>query len=112
MLAIRVVSVVIILISAASFLAQDAPYILKVDVSTVSLDVAVFNPTGEPVTDLAKQDFAVYEDGRPQEIQSFASSTNPYNILLVVDRSGSMRSQFPFLIQALNRFMANLRSQD
>jgi Ca-activated chloride channel family protein len=109
---LRVGCVFIILISAASFLAQDAPYILKVDVSTVSLDVAVFNPTGVPVTDLEKQDFVIYEDGRRQEIQSFASSTTPYNILLVVDRSGSMRSQFPFLIQALNRFMANLRSQD
>jgi Ca-activated chloride channel family protein len=108
----RVGCVIVILIGAASFLAQDAPFTLKVDVSTVSLDVSVFNPAGIPVTDLEKQDFAVYEDGRRQEIQNFASSSNPYNILLIVDRSGSMRSQFPFLIQALNRFMANLRSQD
>jgi VWFA-related protein len=109
---LRVGCVFIILIGAASFLAQDGPFTLKVDVSTVSLDVAVFNPAGAPVTDLGRQDFAVFENGRRQEIQSFASSSNPYNILLVVDRSGSMRTQFPFLIQALNRFMANLRVQD
>src|SRR5262249_42859345 len=38
--------------------------------------------------------------------------TSPYNVLLIIDQSGSMAGQFPFLIQAVNRFLANLRSQD
>src|SRR5262245_36790380 len=78
----------------------------------VFVDVAVFDASGAPIVDLDKNDFAIYEDGRRQEIQSFASSASPYNILLIIDRSGSMLSEVPFLIEAVNRFMANLRSQD
>ena len=85
---------------------------MKVDVAMVSLDVSVFSASGAPVTNLRQQDFRIYEDGRRQEIQGFASSDTPYNMLLIVDRSGSMRSQFPLLIQAVNRFIGNLRSQD
>jgi Ca-activated chloride channel homolog len=93
-------------------MAQDPLYTLKVDVSMVSVDVSVFNEKGTPVTDLSKEEFQIYEDGRPQEIQTFASSKDPYNVLLVIDRSGSMTGQFSFLIQAVNRFMTNLRAQD
>ena len=100
------------LICAASIAAQDAPFTLKVDVAMVSLDVAVFNAGGIPVTNLQQKDFQIYEDGRRQELRTFASSDTPYNALLIVDRSGSMRSQFPLLIQAVNRFIGNLRSQD
>src|SRR5262249_24511228 len=102
----------IALIAVATLTAQESPYTLKVDVSMVSVDVAVFDSSGQPVTGLEKRDFAIFEDGRPQEIQTFASSSTPYNVLLVIDRSGSMTSTFPLLIQAVNRFISNLRSQD
>ena len=97
---------------AASLVAQDAPFTLKVDVAMVSLDVAVFNKAGIPVTNLQQKDFQIFENGRPQEIRTFASSDTPYNMLLVVDRSGSMRTQFPLLIEAVNRFIGNMRTQD
>src|SRR5262245_18458010 len=102
----------IALICGTGVLAQDSLYTLKVDVSMVSVDVAVFNTAETPVPGLTKQDFVIYEDGRRQEIQSFASLDTPYNVLLVVDRSGSMASVFNFLINAVNRFIANLRGQD
>jgi Ca-activated chloride channel family protein len=102
----------VILIGAVSLLAQDSPYTLKVDVSMVSVDVAVFSKAGVPVTGLRQQDFKMYEDGRLQEIRTFASTDSPYNILLMVDRSSSMVVAFPFLIQAVNRFFSNLRPQD
>src|SRR5262249_11033766 len=78
----------------------------------VSLDVAVFNPAGTPMTDLKREDFQIYEDGRPQQIQSFAASGSPYNVLLVIDKSGSMYSQVRFVSEAINRFFSNLRAQD
>jgi len=102
----------VILIGAVSLLAQDSQYTLKVDVSMVSLDVAVFSKAGVPVTGLQQQDFQVFEDGRLQEIRTFASTDSPYNALLMLDRSSSMVQAFPFLIEAVNRFFSNLRSQD
>jgi VWFA-related protein len=100
------------LILAAAAAGQDSPYTLKVDVAMVSVDVAVFDASGIPLTDLNREDFEIYEDGRRQEIQAFASSASPYNILLVIDQSGSMYSQVPFMIEAVNRFFSNLRAQD
>ena len=102
----------LLLIGVATVAAQDTPYTLKVDVSVVTVDVAVFNESGRPVTGLGKNDFAIYEDGRPQQIQTFAPVDAPYNMLLVVDRSGSMASTFPLLLAAVNRFLSNLRTQD
>jgi Ca-activated chloride channel family protein len=104
--------VLVALIGVASVAAQDSPYTLKVDVAMVSVDVAVFNSSGVPVEGLSKEDFAVYEDGRRQAIQVFASSDTPYNVLLVIDRSASMTDTFPLLIEAVNRFISNLRVQD
>jgi VWFA-related protein len=102
----------IALTAAAALSAQDAPYTLQVDVAMVSVDVAVFDGSGKPVEGLKKEDFAVYEDGRRQEVRSFASSDTPYNVLLVIDRSGSMADMFPLLLKAVNRFIVNLRVQD
>lgn len=97
---------------AATVLAQDAPFTLKVDVAMVTLDVSVFAESGVPVTNLSEDDFLVYEDGRPQRIRTFAATASAYNTLLVLDRSGSMARDMPLVIQAVNRFMANLRPQD
>jgi VWFA-related protein len=103
----------IVLIGAATIAQpQDPPFTLRVDVAMVTLDVAVFNAVGEPVGGLGKLDFVINEDGRPQQIETFTSSDAPYNTLLVIDRSGSMTSAFPLLIEAVNRFISNLRVQD
>jgi VWFA-related protein len=102
-----------VLIGIATVSAQDSPFTLKVDVSIVSVDVAVFdNSGGRPVTGLVQQNFEIYEDGIKQEIRTFASSDSPYNVLLVIDRSGSMIRAFDFLLMAVNRFISNLRVQD
>jgi VWFA-related protein len=99
-------------IGAAALAGQDSPYTLKVDVAMVSVDVAVFDSSGAPVTSLRQEDFQIFEDGRPQQIQSFASSESPYNVLLIIDQSGSMHSQIRFVSEAVNRFFSNLRPQD
>jgi VWFA-related protein len=100
------------LICTGVILAQDAPFTLRVDVASVSVDVAVFGASGMPIIDLRKEDFQVYEDGRRQQIQSFASSMSPYNVLLIIDKSGSMQDQVKFVSEAVNRFFSNLRPQD
>jgi VWFA-related protein len=103
---------IISLICTSVILAQDAPFTLKVDVALISVDVAVFDASGKPITDLRRDDFQIYEGGRRQQIQSFASSMSPYNVLLIIDKSGSMEDQVTFVSEAVNRFFSNLRSQD
>ena len=62
-------------------------------------DLVVFSATavdgrGRPVTDLRREEFRIYEEGRPQPIAHFHGGRGlPARILLLVDASGSMAEE-------------------
>ncbi len=43
----------------------------RTDINFVRVDVIVTDKKGEPVTDLTEKDFQVWEDGQPQDVESF-----------------------------------------
>jgi VWFA-related protein len=68
---------------------------LSVDVKVVTLPVTVRDKKGQIVTNLAKDDFVLQEDNRPQTIKYFNLDTNlPLTLGLLVDTSMSMRNAF------------------
>jgi VWFA-related protein len=78
-------------------IAQPVPAIpesaIKVDVEVVNVLCTVYDKRGALVQDLAKDDFEVLENGRPQEIRYFARDTDlPLTVALLVDLSGSVRA--------------------
>jgi VWFA-related protein len=105
-------SVILLLTVTGALHAEDLPFTLKVDVSLVSLDVAVYDVPGRPVTDLTPKDFILTEDGIPQEIRHFEPMDAPYSSLLLFDVSGSTQGQIPFMLEAANSFLGSLRLQD
>jgi VWFA-related protein len=52
-------------------IAAPAPLVEKIDVSVVNVDVSVSDRHGQPVTGLTRNDFEVFEDGKPQPITNF-----------------------------------------
>jgi VWFA-related protein len=48
------------------------PFVFKTSTHLVLVDVIATNAKGEPVTDLAAEDFLVSEDGHPQTLRSFS----------------------------------------
>jgi VWFA-related protein len=56
----------------------------------VALHATVTDRRGTPVSELAKEDFQVYEDGIPQQIEHFSHEDIPVTVGLVVDNSGTM----------------------
>ena len=46
-------------------------YTFKLNVNRVVVDVVVTDQNAKPVRGLTKQDFSIYEDGKPQNIVSF-----------------------------------------
>ena len=92
--------------------AADEPYIIKSDVELVLLDVAVKNNKGAFVTGLDKENFQVFEEGRPEPITQFASVDNPVTVGLVVDNSGSMRPKRAEVITAGLAFAKESNPQD
>src|SRR5271155_3141307 len=70
-------------------------YVIRTTSRLVLLDVSVKDPKGGFVTGLAKDNFKVFENGKPQTISEFANADIPVAVGLVVDESGSMRSKRP-----------------
>ncbi len=62
--------------------------IIKVDTDIVNVDAVVFNKkTGQIITGLKKENFAVFEDGVKQEISNFATPDAPITVTLVLEYS-------------------------
>jgi Ca-activated chloride channel family protein len=87
---------------------------LHVDVKLVNLFVNVTDHNGAIVGELTRDDFAVFEDGRPQQIAHFErQSEMPLDLTLAIDTSGSVRKDMSEETAAARRFVhAILRSQD
>ena len=62
------------------------------DVQLVNVFVNVTDRNGAIVGGLTREDFAVTEDGRPQQIAVFEKQSEmPLNLTLAIDTSGSVR---------------------
>ena len=70
--------------------------------------------TNSFVTNLTREDFAIYEDGKKQEIKNFARETNlPLTIALLVDTSDSVSPKLKFEQEAAISFLQSvLREKD
>jgi Ca-activated chloride channel family protein len=84
------------------------------DVKLVSLFVNVTDQNGALVGGLTRDDFALSEDGRPQQIAVFEKQSElPLNLTLAIDTSGSVRKDEMEETAAARRFAHTiLRVQD
>jgi Ca-activated chloride channel family protein len=87
---------------------------LHVDVKLVNVFVSVIDQNGAIVSGLTREDFALAEDGRPQQIALFERQSElPLNLTLAIDTSSSVRKDMAEEADAARRFArALLRSQD
>lgn len=66
---------------------------LKVNVNVVQLFFNVKDKKGGLIPNLTKDDFEVYEDGKPQTIKYFTAESNlPLTLGIMIDSSGSQRN--------------------
>jgi Ca-activated chloride channel family protein len=93
---------------------QEPVTTFHVDVRLVSIFVNVTDKNGALVGGLTQEDFAIYEDGRPQQIAVFERQSElPLNLTLAIDTSGSVRKDMSEEAAAARRFAhAILRPQD
>jgi Ca-activated chloride channel family protein len=87
---------------------------LHMDVKLVNLFVNVTDRNGAIVGGLAREDFAICEDGRPQQIALFERQSElPLNLTLAIDTSGSVQKDLAEETEAARRFAhALMRPQD
>ncbi len=90
---------------------------IRLDTDLVTLDVAVTDREGKRSATavgggLRAEDFAVYEDGVRQKISTFLTTEVPFNLVLLIDTSGSTRDDVGLMRRAALRFLDELRPQD
>ncbi len=101
-----------LLVALPNLPAQETTF--HVDVKLVNIFVNVTDRNGAIVGSLTRDDFAVFEDGRPQQIAIFdRESAMPLNLVLAIDTSGSVRKDLGLEAAAGRHFaQAILRPQD
>jgi Ca-activated chloride channel family protein len=83
--------------------------VVKVDTSIVTIDATV---SGRPVPKLEKSDFKIYEDGVEQDISSFDASDAPFDIVLLLDLSGSTADKLGLIKKTTKHFIEVKRAAD
>ncbi|HEX4346170.1 MAG TPA: VWA domain-containing protein [Vicinamibacterales bacterium] len=81
-------------------------------VEIVSMNVTVADSAGHYVTDIAKDDFQVFEDGAKQDVTFFNKANSPIALSILLDTSASMESRINTAQDAAIGFVRKLRQQD
>ncbi len=81
-------------------------------VSNVRVDVQVTDNNGELITGLAKEDFAVFDEGKQQPILYFGREAEPLSLLLLLDVSGSTRQYVEQIASVARESLRYLRPKD
>jgi len=79
---------------------------------TVAVYATVTEPSGRLVTDLEKDKFEITDNGKRQDLTIFANDIQPITIVILLDRSGSMRSNFARVEAAAEEFVRDMLPDD
>jgi VWFA-related protein len=87
--------------------------VLTVDTSVVTLNFSVVDrKSGRGLTNLIGGDFKVFEDGAEQQITHFEATNAPFDLLLLVDLSGSTAHVTDLIRASARRFVDSVRPND
>jgi VWFA-related protein len=91
----------------------DEADVVRVDTSLVSLNVSVFNSRlNSLVGALEQKDFKVVENGREESITYFAATDVPFDLVLLIDLSGSTADKRDLIRKSTQRFIEVARPSD
>ena len=87
--------------------------VIRVDTELVNMNFSVVDRgTNRGVAGLRLADFNLFEDGAEQRILHFDSSSAPFDLVLVIDLSGSTREMVKLIRAAARRFVDAARPSD
>jgi len=82
-----------------------APQLIKVNAS-------VTDGNGRAIPNMRLSDFAVYEDGTERKVVDVTPATEPFNLILLLDVSGSVEERIDFIRKAARDFLRTASRQD
>ena len=107
-------AVVIVLVSiAAHVLAAHAQQpTFRSGARTVAVYATVAEKDGRLVPDLQRELFEIRDNGKPQPITVFSNEIQPISVVMMLDRSGSMRGNVGLVARAAEEFVRRLGPAD
>src|SRR5579884_412418 len=86
---------------------------IVLDVNRVNMLFTVSDKKGRFVTDLGKDDFAIFENKKAQRILGFTAESNlPLRLAILIDTSNSIRDRFRFQQEAASAFVHDVIRPD
>ncbi len=87
--------------------------VIRVESQLVTLNISVIDRgTNRGLLGLGQSDFKLFEDGQEQRIVQFESSSAPFDLMLLIDLSGSTREVVKLIRTAAIRFVDAARPAD
>jgi VWFA-related protein len=72
---------------------ENGGFVFRTEAREVTLHATVVDERNRLITNLTKDDFTVFENGKPQKINHFHPEDFPVAVGIVIDNSGSMREK-------------------
>jgi VWFA-related protein len=87
--------------------------VIRVDSQLVTVNMSVVDrSTNRGLAGLLQSDFKLFEDGEEQRIIQFESSSAPFDLVLLIDVSGSTKDKIKLIRDAALRFVNAARAAD
>jgi VWFA-related protein len=89
--------------------------VVRITTDLVVCDIMVLDRQGRAVSGLTKDDFAISEDSRPQQVAHFSLGSNANvgrSIVLIMDYSGSLAPYINLSVDAAKTFIEKLNPND
>jgi Ca-activated chloride channel family protein len=90
--------------------AQDATF--RSSTRIVPVVTTVLDANGRLVPNLEQEDFTILDNGKPQEIAFFQNEVQPFTVVVMLDKSGSMTANLKILDQAAEQFLLRMLPAD
>src|SRR5262245_28376660 len=94
----------VFLASLATVLASPEPT-FKGGNRTVAVYATVTGSDGRLLPDLTRGAFSIHDNGKRQELTLFANDIQPITVVMLLDRSGSMKDNFTLVQRAAEHFV-------
>jgi Mg-chelatase subunit ChlD len=91
---------------------EEAGESIKIDTNLITVPVVVSDRNDVYLPDLKRDDFTIYEDGVKQQLDEFIVGNVPFQVVLLLDTSGSTHEKLGQIQRAASAFVAQLQPAD
>ncbi len=86
--------------------------VIKVETNLVAVAVVASDRSDKYIADLQREEFSLFEDGTAQEIVFFATTNEPFHVVLMLDTSASTQEKLGSIQRAAKAFVTQLQPAD